>query len=242
MNARHFFFLALLLLLVAACTTASAEKAKKKRRDRSILEAASLNSPSSGLLSRQGGSIDITGTVKVKVVPDVSHISLTVETSDVSSATAAYSANNVLVKKVVKAIQSSGVDAKDVQTSDLSLAPVYSYDGNKRKMDGWRAAQELLVRVRDIGKTSSVLDAVLGSSPLPSSPSLLTVNQVSLSVLDPKKYTTDARAAAVKDAQEKATALCSLLGVRLGKPTAIRESEVGSEAGGLRRWTHMSHT
>ena len=183
--------------------------------------------------------MDVTGTAKVKAVPDIALISLTAESTDASSAKGAYSANNILVRKVVKALETSGIEAKDVQTSDLTLAPVYSYDGNKRKMDGWRAAQELVVRVRDISKTSAVLDSALGSSPSSSSSSLLTVNQVSLSVFDPKKYKTEARQAAVKDAQDKAAALAALLGVRVGRPTSIRESEMESEGaghGGHRRW------
>ena len=69
-------------------------------------------------------AISVTGEASISVPPDRAEIDAGV-TSDAKTAREASEANNAAMGKVIAALKTSGIDDKDMQTSQLSLSPRY---------------------------------------------------------------------------------------------------------------------
>ena len=167
-------------------------------------------------------TLSVTGTAEVNVAPDICYLSFGVQTRDPKSATAAYKANAGQMDAVIAAVKTAGIPAKDIQTANLNLAPQYRYEEkpSRRLFDGYLVTHSLNVKVRDLAKVSSVLDAAVSAG-------ATEVGSVSFTVENPKKYTADARVEALKAARAKAEKIAEVAGVKLGRPLSISENEPG---------------
>jgi uncharacterized protein YggE len=166
--------------------------------------------------------IAVTGEGRVDIAPDMAVLSLTV-TREAQTARAALDANSTAMKDVLAAMASQGVNSKDLQTSNFSIQPKYSYakptaNGERRapKIAGYSVRNSLTVRVRDINNVGAILDKSIS----------LGVNEggnISFTNSDPSKAITQARALAVKDAIGKAGTLAKAAGVNTGDILDISE-------------------
>jgi uncharacterized protein YggE len=112
------------------------------------------------------------------------------------------------------------IDKKDIKTQSFSVSPEYNYTQDKGQvLLGYRASQSSEVIIRDEKNAGPIIDAIVASSD-----EELVINSVSPFVLETKKATTAARAAAVKTAKTKASAYAKLLGVKLGKVAYLNEN------------------
>jgi uncharacterized protein YggE len=169
---------------------------------------------------KQPRTLTVTGTAEISVAPDICHITLGSESLDKKSARTAYRMNAALMNAVVAAVKAVGIEPKDLQTSRLTVQPAYRYEEktNKRLFDGYRVTQQLEVKVRDLEKVTAVLDAGIEAG-------ATEVNGVNFTVENPKRYTAEARLEAARAAQSKAQTMAEVMGVKLGKPMSISESE-----------------
>jgi uncharacterized protein YggE len=167
-------------------------------------------------------TLAVTGTAEVSVKPDICYISFGIETFHKKSAREAYRSNAELMTGLSAAVRAAGIPDKDIQTSSFTVTPQYHYadTSHRRVFDGYRVYQSLDVKVRELDKASTVLDAGMEAG-------ATQVNNVTFAVENPKKYTADARVEAAKAAQEKAQSMADLTGVKLGKPISISENEPG---------------
>ena len=168
-------------------------------------------------------TITVTGTAEVNVPPDICYLSFGCESFDKKSATVAYKANSQAMVAVAAAIKAAGIPDKDIQTTNLTMAPQYRYDEKptRRYFDGYKVSQRVSVKVRDLSKVSAVLDAAVTAG-------ANEVGSVSFTVENPKKYTADARVDALKAAKAKAEKICEVTGMKLGKPITVSENEPGN--------------
>lgn len=171
-------------------------------------------------------TLTVTGTAEVSVQPDICYVSFGVETIDKHSARDAYRTNSALMNAVTAAVKAAGIEAKDIQTSRFSVAPSYRYEDKTRKriFDGYVVSQQIDVKVHDLEKVSGVLDAGIEAG-------ATEIGSVSFTVENPKRYTAEARLEAARAAQAKAQTMAEVMGVRLGKPTSITESEPNNWGG-----------
>jgi uncharacterized protein YggE len=77
--------------------------------------------------SQYKGTITVTGTGTVYVVPDMAQVSIGV-TNDAATATQAMSDNAQAMTNVINAIGQLGIASTDVKTSTVSLQPKYAYE------------------------------------------------------------------------------------------------------------------
>lgn len=161
--------------------------------------------------------ITVTGEGQVAVVPDMATISLGV-TVNGDTAKAALEANSAALAAVLERLAASGIEAKDIQTSGLSLGPVYDYasSGGAQTVQGYTASNMVTVQVRAIDKVGPVLDASVTDG-------ANTLNGITFGLLDPVPATDDARRKAVEDARRKAGLYADAAGVELGKIVSITE-------------------
>ena len=105
-------------------------------------------------------TIFVTGEGKVEVKPDISILSFGVSVDDKDP----QKAMDGLTQKanaVVKALLDLGIAEEKIQTSNLSLYPVYSYnpDTGKSTLEGYRASESFSVEtaIANAGKTLSAV-------------------------------------------------------------------------------------
>ena len=161
--------------------------------------------------------ISVSGEGKATGVPDIAMLSLGVSSVKPTVKDARDDAASTM-QKVVDAIKADGVADKDVQTSQYSISPEYDYSQNGSKLTGYRVTNTVTVKVRDVDKTSQVLDDVAAAGG-----DIVQVQGVSFTIDDPKALQDQAREEAVKDAKARAQRLADTAGVKLGDPISIQE-------------------
>jgi len=107
------------------------------------------------------------------------------------------------------------VDAKDIQTTYLSLQP-QSYVRKGVRTSYFVAAQTLSVTVRDLPKLDSLLEALVKAGGN-------RIDSIRYETSDLRKYRDQARDLAMKAAHEKADAMAHALGQQIGKAQMIDE-------------------
>ena len=164
--------------------------------------------------------ITVTGQAEIAAVPDMAIISMGV-TQQATVAKDAVDALSVDMAGVLARLAELGVEQRDMQTSQLSLNPIWeehrSNGAEPRRIVGFVASSRVSLRVRDLGALGGLLDAVLEDG----------ANRFSglrFGVQEPEPLEAEARKAAVRDAVARATQLAEAAGVTLGAVRDIRES------------------
>lgn len=173
-----------------------------------------------GIFQSQQEGIWVTGTGKVAVVPDVANVSLGIESQEATVAAAQSKATEAM-NQVKGALTDHGVAEKDIQTQQFSISQVTRWDDEKNQeiVIGYRVSNMVVVKIRDIDKAGTIIDAVAEAGG-----DLTRINSIYFSIDDPSIYYEEAREKAVEQAEAAARQLANLGGVSLGKPTYISES------------------
>jgi uncharacterized protein YggE len=163
-------------------------------------------------------TVSVTGAAEVEAVPDLATVSAGVDTQ-AETAAAALAANSAAMTAVFAALEASGIERRDMQTSNLSLGAIWEpyRDGEQPpRVIGYQASNMATVRVRDITKVGAVIDAVAtaGANRL---------NGVAFEVADPRAAIDRAREQAVEDARARAELYARAAGVTLGPVLTISE-------------------
>lgn len=158
--------------------------------------------------------VRVVGTADVKIVPDRAVIDLGVEKQNPSAA-AAKQAADAASRKIIAALRANGVDAKDIQTTYLSLQP-QSYVRKGVRISYFVAAQTLTVTVRDLPRLDSLLESLIKAGGN-------RIDSIRYETSDLRKYRDQARDLAMKAAREKAKAMAKALGQQIGKAQMIDE-------------------
>jgi hypothetical protein len=114
----------------------------------------------------------------------------------------------------------AGVEAKNIQTSALTMGPEYTDEKIPRFL-GYRVSQTVAITLTDLSKYEDLMTGFLKVG-------VNRVDGIDFLVADPKKYREDARLKAVRAAREKANTMAAELGQSLGKPWELTE-EADSE-------------
>jgi uncharacterized protein len=161
-------------------------------------------------------AISVTGEASISVPPDLASVDAGVA-SDAKTAREASEANNTAMAKVLAALKAANIDAKDIQTSRLSLQPQYAPNrAGPSPVVGYRASNRVTVRIRDVSKAASVIDTLVGAG-------ANDIGNISFEVSQASKLLDDAREKAVADARRKAEIYAKAAGVTLGAPLSISE-------------------
>jgi uncharacterized protein len=161
-------------------------------------------------------AISVTGEATVQVAPDQAQIDGGVA-NDAKTAREASDANNAAMGKVLLALKGAGIDEKDFQTSRLSLQPQYAPNrSGPSPIVGYRAANRVTIRVRDVAKVAGTIDVLVGAG-------ANDIGGINFMVSQASKLLDEAREQAISDARRKAQIYARAAGVTLGEPIAISE-------------------
>ena len=164
-----------------------------------------------------GTRLDLTATGEVTRVPDLAIISAGVITRSATASGAIQQAATRMAR-VREALRQAGIADRDIQTSNISLSPQYTYANNQPpKLNGYSASNQLNVRFRDIANTGRVLDALVAEG----------ANQISgpnLTIDKPEAALDEARVKAIVAARARADLYARSLGMRVLRVVSVSES------------------
>jgi uncharacterized protein YggE len=167
----------------------------------------------------EAGRITLSGTGTAQIPADMAVITLGV-VEEAETARDALDANSKAMRDVLAAMRETGIEERDLQTSNFQISPRYE---EKRKgsayeqtIIGYEVRNALTVRIRDLSLLGTVLDRSVS----------LGVNDggaVRFTNDDPSAALDEARVEAMEDAIAKARLLTETAGVGLGRILDISE-------------------
>lgn len=175
-------------------------------------------------------TITVEGTGEAVAVPDTAQIIFTV-TETASDVATAQEAATAKTDEAIEYLAGQGVEENDVKTNYYSVTPNYEYNQcgpgmacppvqSAPRIVGYQVSQTIEVKVRDTKKAGDILGG-LGSI------GVQNISGPNFIVDDEDAVRAEAREAAIAEAREKAQALSSQLGVRLGKVVSFYENNNG---------------
>ena len=166
--------------------------------------------------ARDPRTITVYASGVIRGIPDVMELTLGVETR-ARSAAEALERNSDLARKVLAVLKLAGVPEQDLQTSNLSVSPVY--DDNGTAVIAYAVSNIVSARIRELDRVGAVVDAateVAGDE--------IVVNGLYFSFDDNTELVAKAREDAVRRARTQAEQLASAAGVELGDLLSLTES------------------
>jgi uncharacterized protein len=156
--------------------------------------------------------------------PDLMAISAGVVTTG-RTAKEALAANNVLANRLLAAVRQSGIEPRDVQTSELAVTPQFARDGtgrddedSVRRIIGYVARNRVELSLRDLSKAPEIVSALFEAG----------ANEVrgpSFGLTDPGPALRAARRAAVAEARAEADTYADALGMRVARVLRVSERQ-----------------
>ncbi len=176
--------------------------------------AVPAQSQKSGEIEKR--TISVEGEAEIKIAPDRILLTLGVETSD-KDLGRAKELHDTRTRAVLDAVKSAGIEAKDIQTDYLEIEPRYEWSSRPENFIGYFVRKTLAVTIRDVPRFEGVLSAALSSG-------ANYVLGVQFLTSELRKHRDEARALAIRAAQEKAVALASQLNQKVSVPINISET------------------
>lgn len=161
----------------------------------------------SGKINR---SINVSGTSRVTIVPDIAKINIGVRTES-ETVTDALDDNNAKANVISEVLQDLGVAEEDIQTSNFNIYPSDQYNPMTGQVEGRKYVVEntVNVTVRDLNSLGKALSAVVDAG-------ANTIYGITFDVDNRDEAIAEARKLAIEDAQAKAEAIAEEAGVALG--------------------------
>ena len=160
-------------------------------------------------------TITVTGTGMVRGTPDVLQLTMGVD-SHAKSAGEALNRNSSAARRLITVLRAAGVASADIQTTNLSLSPIYDDAGNT--VIGYAVSNQVTASIHDIANAGRVVDAaarVAGNE--------IVVDGLVFTFDDDTKIVEQARTDAVRRARLQATQLAKAAGVQLGNLLSLSE-------------------
>jgi hypothetical protein len=179
----------------------------------------------SGSEKDKENTISISGYAEQKVIPDTATLNIGVVIQS-ETAKEATDKNAALMSTVIAELKAMGLQDKEIQTSYVSVSPVYNYDTNDTQtIKGYSASNSVQVTTKNLENLSEIIDRSTAAG-------ANDIGSISFSVSDDKqkKLSEELMNEAVADASSKATTLAKNLGAEI---TGVQTSSV-SENGGSR--------
>lgn len=161
--------------------------------------------------------VTVTGKGEVLAVPDQVDLVIGVE-NFAQDSSAARAENTTRLKRIIALLAAVDVDPKDYQSAGQIVSPRYKDDEESKKLLGYFARVEVRVKLRDLKKLADLNSRALAAG-------ATTFRQAGYGTSELSKHRADARALAVKAAQEKAEFLAAQLGQKIGRAFRITEAE-----------------
>lgn len=179
-----------------------------------------------GLAVSPGSTVlTVSGEGKITRKPDFAMFTAGVATTG-QTAGEALSGNSAAMSRVIRALKAAGIADRDIQTSNLSINPVYRdrrpdpqnvLEEQLPQIIGYRANNQVIVKQRKLGEFGKVIDTLVSAG-------ANQVNGPSFQIENPEDALDTARQQAVTKARERADLYAQAAGLRIVRILSITES------------------
>jgi uncharacterized protein len=163
-------------------------------------------------------TIAVSGTGRIVLSPDTADLRLGVS-STAKTVKAARSSAATSMTAVIESLKKLGIADKDIQTTTLSLQPVYDYslNTNPPRITGYQLSNAVAVTVRDLDKLGDAIDNAIAAG-------ATSLDGVSFRVADQAAAEQQARQSAMAEAKTKAKTLADAAGISISGVASIVET------------------
>jgi uncharacterized protein YggE len=169
--------------------------------------------------------LTVQGVGEATATPDLLTVVVQVDASG-PSATAALSSDNTKAGAAVAAFRYGGVEAKDIQTSGLSLQPQYAYPKGVPTVTGYQVTNSVTATLRNVSESGAVIDGVVGVAG-----NAVQIESIGFSADHPGTLEDRARARAATQAVAHAKALARATGRSLGRVCSLTDQSPPTASG-----------
>lgn len=182
-----------------------------------LIRILDLSYPISIVNTNRSAELSVVGEGKVDVVPDTAYVEVGVTVNNSQTVDQAQNEIDDTNKKIISAMQKLQIPKQDIKTSNYSIYPNYSYEGNQNKITGYNGNVTITIKVKDTNTVQRVIEEASKAG----------ANQIQgarFSVENPDKYREEARNKAIENAKSQAEKLSKNLGIKLGRVVNIIEN------------------
>ena len=176
--------------------------------------------------------ISLSGHGEVRATPDIAYVTSGVVTQGATAADA-LAANTKAMTDLFAALKDSGIEDRDVQTSNFSVQPRFDFSNNQApKMVGYDVSNNVTVTLRKVDTLGALLDRMVQSGSNQ-------ISGISFDVSKPDDAMDEARKLATEDATRKAKVYAKAMGIELGNVMQVSEGSAAQPPMPMVRSTMM---
>lgn len=166
--------------------------------------------------------VTVTGSAVTEVAPNMAWLYADVEQV---SPTAAEAREGVAAKlqNLKTVLLGQAIAQENVKTTGYNLTPIYSYNGSKRKQNGFRAVSSLKIKIENLDKLTAVLDKSVTKAGA-------TISRVEFGLSDRNLWEQRLLQEAVTNARNKADLVATAGGRTLGVMVRANIQSSGGES------------
>ena len=161
--------------------------------------------------------VTVVGSGEVQGTPDTLNANVSIE-FNAPDVTSAMNQTSDRQQAVINALVNSGVDRRDISTTNVILQPQFG-GGDNPTIIGYRASNSIAVKIRKLDAASQALALIVSTGG-----DATRINSVNYSIEDDSQLVKDARSRAFNDAKDRAQQYAQLSGLDLGKVISISET------------------
>lgn len=160
----------------------------------------------------------VTGTGDATAVPDTAMVNMGVNKT-ASSVQQAQEQVNTVINQLTKDMQTLGVEAKDIKTTNYSVSPNYDYTSGSQQINGYAVNADVQVQIKSVDKANQAIDIATKDG-------ATNVGNVQFVLNDQKKKDLEnqARKEAIDAAKAKAVSISQASGIHLGRLIDVQET------------------
>lgn len=168
--------------------------------------------------------VTVAGEAEMNVAPDEVRFDVTLQSFG-RELKAAKTQTDERLKGLVALVRRHGVAESDTQTDYVRVEPRFKGNDESRAFLGYSVRKDLVFTLRDVARAEGLLSELLDFG-------VWRINSINFSTSQMRRYRDQARALAMKAAQEKAAALAAAVGQKIGRAITIEEEAAGRGGGG----------
>ncbi len=166
------------------------------------------------------GRLSLSATGEVRLAPDMASVTAGAVTR-ADTASEALAANARQMAGVFRALEQAGIARRDIQTSNLSVNPVYAPSdperGDDQRIIGYEATNTVRANVRDLDRLGRTIDALVNAG-------ANRLQGVNFTHSDPAEARDEARRRAVTELGRLRALYSEAAGIRTGRMLSLSES------------------
>jgi uncharacterized protein YggE len=178
---------------------------------------ASAASAPTGSCAGGASKMTVHGTGMASGTPDLLTLSLSVSVTG-GTAQAALADDNTRTQAVEAALAAGGVAKADMQTTNLTINPDYTFEHGSEVLTGYAVNNSVVAKLRQFGSAGGVIDAASSAGG-----NAVQISSLSFSIEDPRKLQDTARHDAVSQAVSHAGAMAAAAGEHLGPVCSLSD-------------------